>query len=159
MSNESDPRIFFAAERTLLAWVRTGLAVIGIGFLVARFGLFLRMLRNLSAELEPALASSVIGIGFVTLGAAIIAVSAWQHARFCGKLVASQRPAHYWTAFGIGAAALIAALGMALAGYLLLSVTNPADYRQTPDAPGQAQPVRAIVRPVPAMAGPRAENR
>jgi putative membrane protein len=148
VSNDSDPRIFFAAERTLLAWVRTGLAVIGIGFLVARFGLFLRMLRSPSTELEPALASSVIGIGFVTLGAAIIAVSAWQHARFCGKLPASQRPAHYGTAFGIGAAALIAALGLALAGYLLPSATNPADYHQTPHAPGQVQPVPASVRPV-----------
>lgn len=124
MLNESDPRIYFAAERTLLAWLRTGLAVVGIGFLVARFGLFLRMLRDPSTEVEPALASSVIGIGFVILGAAIVAVSAWQHARFCSKLAASQRPAHYWTAFGIGASVLIAALGMALAVYLLLSVTN-----------------------------------
>ena len=33
-----DPRIYFAAERTLLAWVRTGLAMMGFGFVVARFG-------------------------------------------------------------------------------------------------------------------------
>ena len=39
-----DPRIYFAAERTLLAWVRTGLAMMGFGFVVARFGLFLREL-------------------------------------------------------------------------------------------------------------------
>lgn len=36
----SDPRVFFAAERTLLAWIRTGLTVMAFGFLVARFGLF-----------------------------------------------------------------------------------------------------------------------
>ncbi len=35
---------YFAAERTLLAWVRTGLAMMGFGFVVARFGLFLREL-------------------------------------------------------------------------------------------------------------------
>jgi hypothetical protein len=28
---ESDPRVFFASKRTLLAWVRTGLAIIGLG--------------------------------------------------------------------------------------------------------------------------------
>ena len=39
-----DPRVYFAAERTLLAWVRTGLALMGFGFVVARFGLFLREL-------------------------------------------------------------------------------------------------------------------
>jgi uncharacterized membrane protein YidH (DUF202 family) len=28
----SDPRIFFAAERTLLAWVRSSLAVMALGW-------------------------------------------------------------------------------------------------------------------------------
>jgi putative membrane protein len=34
-----------AAERTLLAWIRTGLALMGFGFVVARFGLFLQQLQ------------------------------------------------------------------------------------------------------------------
>jgi len=33
---------YLAAERTLLAWIRTGLALMGLGFVVARFGLFLQ---------------------------------------------------------------------------------------------------------------------
>ncbi len=37
--DECDPRVFFAAERTLLAWLRTGLTIIAIGFLISRFGL------------------------------------------------------------------------------------------------------------------------
>ena len=36
---------YLAAERTLLAWIRTGLAMMGFGFVVARFGLFLQELR------------------------------------------------------------------------------------------------------------------
>lgn len=32
---EEDPRVYFAAERTLLAWLRTGLGLIGVGFAVA----------------------------------------------------------------------------------------------------------------------------
>ena len=39
-----DLRIPLAAERTLLAWLRTGLAMMGFGFVVARFGIFLREL-------------------------------------------------------------------------------------------------------------------
>jgi uncharacterized membrane protein YidH (DUF202 family) len=36
------PRVYLAVERTLLAWIRTGLDMMGFGFVVARFGLFLR---------------------------------------------------------------------------------------------------------------------
>jgi putative membrane protein len=31
-----------ANERTFLSWLRTSIALIGLGFIVARFGLFLR---------------------------------------------------------------------------------------------------------------------
>ena len=34
-----------AVERTFLAWIRTGLAQTGFGFVVARFGLFLQQLQ------------------------------------------------------------------------------------------------------------------
>ena len=40
---------YLAAERTLLAWIRTGLALMGFGFVVARFGLFLEQIRTLRA--------------------------------------------------------------------------------------------------------------
>lgn len=122
MTNESDPRVYFAAERTLLAWLRTGLAVIGLGFLVARFGLFLTLLRRPNVEPESSLGSSLIGIGFVVLGALMIGISAWQHANFCRDLEASQRPHHYWMRFGISVSVLVAILGASLAVYLFASV-------------------------------------
>ncbi len=41
MTRGADLRDYLAAERTFLAWIRTGLALMGFGFVVARFGLFL----------------------------------------------------------------------------------------------------------------------
>lgn len=45
-AGSNDPRVHFAAERTFLAWIRTGLALMGFGFVVARFGLFLKELTG-----------------------------------------------------------------------------------------------------------------
>lgn len=69
-----DARYDWAAERTLLAWIRTGLAMMGFGFVVARFGAFLRAL-GISApgavpETGHASASTLAGILMVVFGVA-----------------------------------------------------------------------------------------
>jgi putative membrane protein len=48
---EQDPRVYFAAERTFLAWIRTGLGLIGIGFAVSRFGLLFHQLSQTESHL------------------------------------------------------------------------------------------------------------
>jgi putative membrane protein len=121
VSDDNDPRIYFAAERTLLAWLRSGLAVMGLGFIVARFGLFLRMIRNPQTELSVPMGSGFIGVALVAIGALMIAVAAGQHVRFCRGLELSQRPRHYLVGMGVWMSVVLAGLGIALAGYLLWS--------------------------------------
>jgi putative membrane protein len=116
---DSDPRVYFAAERTLLAWIRTGLAVIGLGFVVARFGLFLRTLRA-DPNASPHLGSTAIGVGLVLLGSAAIAMGARQHVRYARTLNRGDLPTPNLSTWSVAFASLLAAIGAVLAGYLLL---------------------------------------
>ena len=83
---DSDPRVFFAAERTLLAWVRTALGLIGLGFVVARFGLFLRLLTQQADTAASHHVSPWIGVGLAVLGAIAASSASVQHQRFCRSL-------------------------------------------------------------------------
>ena len=84
-----DPRILFAAERTLLAWIRTGLALMGFGFVVARFGLFLREIAVVqNASSHPPGDSLAIGVGLVGLGVAVMAGAGWRYRRYVAALAA-----------------------------------------------------------------------
>lgn len=63
---EPDLRILQANERTLLAWIRTGLALLALGLVVARATLWL----HLEHPAARAPAWTWIGIGAMALGAA-----------------------------------------------------------------------------------------
>jgi len=59
-----------ANERTLLAWIRTGVALMAFGFAIARFGLFLREMASIpSVEHAPkSIGSGWFGVAMVVLG-------------------------------------------------------------------------------------------
>lgn len=118
----SDPRVFFAAERTLLAWVRTGLTVMAFGFVVARFGLFLRLLNvERSGQLPGGHdLSNPIGIGLVLIGVACMALGAIQHRRFVATLPEIDVPRTSNGAFPLALAVMLGALGLVLAVYLAM---------------------------------------
>ena len=76
-SPEQDPRIYFAAERTLLAWIRTGVALMGFGFAISRFGFFIRemQINRGSAIGQPTGASPFTGVTLMALGVLVNVVS------------------------------------------------------------------------------------
>jgi len=124
--NKSDPRIFFAAERTLLAWLRTGLTVMGLGFVVARFGLFLRLLSQQHQGIigqSQSGASAVLGVLFVVVGAIAILVATAQHRRYIVTLPQADLPKSYSRAFAVVLSAAVGLLGLLLATYLVVSQT------------------------------------
>lgn len=118
MSDTNDPRVFYAAERTMLAWVRTGLTVMGLGFVVARFGLFLRIIRH-ELDAKPNPGPTLVGVGLVLLGSAAMAVAAWRHARFCRGLEADAKPEPSLAAWSVWFSLALSTVGIFLAGYIL----------------------------------------
>lgn len=121
---DSDPRVFFAAERTLLAWLRTGLGIIAIGFVVSRFGLFVELIGKQSgAALAASRApySGALGITFVIVGYLVIVIAAIQHRRFISTISSNNLPRAYSSALAVVLSLVLAALGIALAAYLVFA--------------------------------------
>ena len=117
---DNDPRVYFAAVRTVLAWMRTSLAMMGFGFVVARFGLFLREVAALrpGPVHESSGISAWVGVLLMTAGAIAQIVSALQYARYL-KRFSNHHPELRGTApFTIGVALLLGAVGLFLAAYL-----------------------------------------
>ena len=66
---EETLRLHQANERTMLAWIRTGIALMAFGFAIARFGVFLRQVASLGqAHIEHGVGSAWVGAGLVALG-------------------------------------------------------------------------------------------
>ena len=121
-SLEQDPRIYFAAERTFLAWIRTGLGLMGVGFAVSRFRLFLRELTAAQAHL-PASSSSLprgAGIALVALGVLVNLVATLHHITLTRQLREGTWQAGRISLQAVVLAVILALGGVAMAAYLAL---------------------------------------
>ena len=122
MSDLNDPRVFFAAERPLLAWNRTSLSLMAFGFVIERFGLFVSLLMpQHNMPLQRGI-SFWTGLVFVLLGVFVALFSTLQYRKVLRTLKPVEIPEGYRTSPGVITNLMVAALGIVLTVYFFHGV-------------------------------------
>jgi putative membrane protein len=118
---EQDPRIYFAAERTFLAWIRTGLGLMGIGFAVSRFGLFFRQLTATNTHLPTRTTGLSLwsGVILVALGVIVTLGSVLRHIQLIHELCAGTWQPGRISLDAVILGLILAAMGSGMAIYLI----------------------------------------
>jgi uncharacterized protein (DUF302 family)/uncharacterized membrane protein YidH (DUF202 family) len=117
---------YLAAERTFLAWIRTGIALMGLGFVLARFGLFLQEFNRIALSSPPKSnpISLAIGVTLILLGVATCLLSMLRHLRMLKQLQAGESLYAQPPQLAVGVAAVLIVLGLIMAGYLIFANPN-----------------------------------
>ena len=119
---EQDPRVYFAAERTFLAWIRTGLGLMGVGFAVSRFGLFLRELTASQSHLPAQTTGYSLwsGVMLVAMGVVVTLSAIARHFQLLRELRSGTWRAGRVSTDAVILGFVLASLGIAMALYLTL---------------------------------------
>jgi putative membrane protein len=111
-----------ANERTFLAWVRTGIAVIAFGFLVERFDLFLSYLARVAPHGRGAVPATslanIAGLTLIVLGMIMIAIAAVRFRRTSREIDAPDVMPGVSDRFDVALALLLVLLSGGLLFYL-----------------------------------------
>jgi putative membrane protein len=112
--------VYFAAERTLMAWVRAALGLMALGFVIDRFGLILRhVVPGAGEQLHPREFSFWAGTLLVAFGAlmAFVAAGRYLHFSIAYHRAGDTRP-RQGILMGVLFAAVLGLFGLLIAAFL-----------------------------------------
>jgi putative membrane protein len=120
-------RDLLAQERTFLAWIRTGIALMGFGFVVAHFGLFADepYTTQSASGARPHELSLWFGTALVVVGVIVNLYSAQHYVRLAGELRHGQWAHRFLTKQGVLVASCLALFGIAMALYMFFVLAHP----------------------------------
>jgi putative membrane protein len=127
MSDLNDPRVFFAAERTALAWNRTALTLMAFGFAIERFGLFVQMLLDKNSRVGHSGPSFWFGLIFIVLGCFFSFTAAQQYKNILKTLKPVEIPVHSnpHLAFFLNVIIAVLAMTMIACGFRGMPISVP----------------------------------
>ena len=110
---------FLANERTFLAWIRTSISIISLGFVIAKFRIWLQDILSADSGSTTALKlgeSFQIGIGMMALGALLVVLAAWRYH------VVNRQIEHGKVTADRGLIVLVTILVVVLAGLMIVTM-------------------------------------
>ena len=118
--HESRGREYLANERTFLAWIRTSIAVISLGFVVARFSLWMRELSGRARVPSSAVHGISIPMGesLMLFGGVLAVLAGWRYHVVNRSIVENRVKADRWLVVLVTISVVLLAIVMAVAMYL-----------------------------------------
>jgi putative membrane protein len=102
----------------LLAWARTAIAIMGLGFVVARFGYVIRVLAGVGGA-APRSVSTAFGVVLILCGVLLLAFATVRYLRFTQDILHNR--VRWDSRLGVMLAGLLVLTGLLLVVYLLLT--------------------------------------
>jgi putative membrane protein len=133
-----------ANERTFLAWVRTSIAIVSLGFVVAKFDVWMRELAGSSATTPSHAgnphASLVIGIVMMAIGGIFVALAARRYHRVTLDIERGEVRADRGLVLFV--TAVVVVLSLAMIGCMIFSADRM--YRKNVQTPGSGRPLNRL---------------
>lgn len=118
------PTDHLANERTFLAWVRTSIALMGFGFVIVKFALFIRQVSvalGAKAVIPGKSYSAIIGVIMVALGALMTLLAYWRYRNIEKQLINQNYFPSRWLSILVTLSIIISSILLVI--YLLPNIT------------------------------------